>query len=816
MHTVANRIAYLRRLTPLVVLVVAPLALADLPRVPSLSDAWNPPAPATIAPERVPSARFGVDLLRSAVPVGFEDGVDTSALLAEDAADLRAFGPRAVRTGVSRNLLYPFSGGATVITALPNGGELATIRVQSPDAEALRLRLEQCDLPDGAELWAYSASEPQYPDGPYTARGPRQRGAFWTGLLRGDTAVLELYTPPGVPADGYFVVADVLHVYRDLENPLATGMVERVGNCHNDVMCYSEWDPLRNATARIDYVRDGSGFLCSGTLLNTIAQDLTPYFLTANHCVATAESSDSAVVTWFWQKSGCNGSLPNFSALPKSAFTDVVRTGTYSDYTLLLVRGPLPGGLTWAGWDVNPVPLLNPMTCVSHPAGSWKRITFGEYIPHPFGSPGQFFGVRWDSGTIEGGSSGSGLYRSDSKLLVGICSHSEVPIGCDNADGPSGFGRLSYVYSIAPQLFDAGPDDEFAGNMSCAAAAPLLDSGTYENLAVLTGRDDWYRIQASPCATSIDVSASFTNSWGNINIELFDGCGGMLLASAASNSNTESLSVPKPAGQAQDYLLRVTLASQLYNTYDLTLNVNPPRPEITSEPGDVLACVGSPVSFSLATNEAVTYQWRRDGAPLTDSAEIQGATTDTLTINAVTPADAAATYDCVVTNSCAMPQTSRAATLALEPTLTITEQPASATIDEDATATLRVAVSEGYLVQSFQWEKDGQALSDDGRIHGATTATLAISPVQAADAGDYRCVIRRVDNPCETISATATLTVNSVTVCPADFDSSGAVDLSDLAVVFGCWGQPCGDLDGNNTTDLGDLAVLLGAWGPCP
>ena len=50
-------------------------------------------------------------------------------------------------------------------------------------------------------------------------------------------------------------------------------------------------------------------------------------------------------------------------------------------------------------------------------------------------------------------------------------------------------------------------------------------------------------------------------------------------------------------------------------------------------------------------------------------------------------------------------------------------------------------------------------------------------------------------------------------VCVGELTGDGAVDLSDLGVLLGCWQTPCGDLTGDNNTDLADLGVLLGDWG---
>ncbi|MEP6993124.1 MAG: FG-GAP-like repeat-containing protein [Acidobacteriota bacterium] len=81
---------------------------------------------------------------------------------------------------------------------------------------------------------------------------------------------------------------------------------------------------------------------------------------------------------------------------------------------------------------------------------------------------------------------------------------------------------------------------------------------------------------------------------------------------------------------------------------------------------DVSVIVGSPVvlSVSAAGFGPVTYQWRRDGIPLSDGGPISGSTTATLTIDPVAFTDAGS-YDVVVTDSCA-DATSNTATLSVE------------------------------------------------------------------------------------------------------------------------------------------------------
>ena len=51
----------------------------------------------------------------------------------------------------------------------------------------------------------------------------------------------------------------------------------------------------------------------------------------------------------------------------------------------------------------------------------------------------------------------------------------------------------------------------------------------------------------------------------------------------------------------------------------------------------------------------------------------------------------------------------------------------------------------GTTPLSYQWQKDGVNLTDEGSsITGATTATLTITGVMESDEGGYRCVVTNI------------------------------------------------------------------------
>jgi hypothetical protein len=74
----------------------------------------------------------------------------------------------------------------------------------------------------------------------------------------------------------------------------------------------------------------------------------------------------------------------------------------------------------------------------------------------------------------------------------------------------------------------------------------------------------------------------------------------------------------------------------------------------------------------------------------------------------------------------------------------ITDQPASQALCPSETATFTVTVSttgSGTEATTYQWEKNGVALTATSRISGVNTATLTITNITAADYAIYRCVV---------------------------------------------------------------------------
>jgi hypothetical protein len=166
--------------------------------------------------------------------------------------------------------------------------------------------------------------------------------------------------------------------------------------------------------------------------------------------------------------------------------------------------------------------------------------------------------------------------------------------------------------------------------------------------------------------------------------------------------------------------------------------------------------VGANVTFYATADgsPAPTFQWRKNGAPIT------GATGQTYVIASATLADAG-TYSVVATNSLGS-ATSPDEVLTVTQTVvatntppTITTQPvATQTVSAGGSATFSV-VATGSPTPAYQWRKDGVA------IVGATTASFTLLAVTTSNSGKYSVVVSNTAGSVTSSDSALTVTDSS-------------------------------------------------------
>lgn len=98
-----------------------------------------------------------------------------------------------------------------------------------------------------------------------------------------------------------------------------------------------------------------------------------------------------------------------------------------------------------------------------------------------------------------------------------------------------------------------------------------------------------------------------------------------------------------------------------------TLQVNPAAPSITTQPVATSVIAGNTAAFKVSAKgtKPLSYQWHKDGAPISDGDNIAGAGTATLSLSNVSATDVAG-YTVTVSNGVGSPATSSSAALTLK------------------------------------------------------------------------------------------------------------------------------------------------------
>lgn len=375
---------------------------------------------------------------------------------------------------------------AQVNKALPwklqaDGSHVAAVSITSGGAYGLRVGVQVEQLPDNAVIRVYRAD---LRDKAYQTTGEsvnallalnRAAGdtsaaakTWWTPDMGAGETTIEIALPASVnTAAVQIAIPTVSHVFQNLALPTETEWAEFTkatsGACNLDATCTTNYALERNAVARMTFVSDGNGYLCTGTLLNNSKADFTPYFITANHCISTQASATSMQTNWFYRSASCNStSVQSNTAVRARGATLLYATAT-TDTTLLQLNEMPPAGTTLAGWDArNTVTARNGATAGSamyglhHPKGDLLKYsegaleaytnctTSGQSLSCSTGdAQSNYYRVLWTKGVTEGGSSGSGIFNNG--RLVGTLTGGSSQ--CGVIGGSDSYGRFDKAFN---------------------------------------------------------------------------------------------------------------------------------------------------------------------------------------------------------------------------------------------------------------------------------------------------------------------------------------------------------------------------------
>jgi V8-like Glu-specific endopeptidase len=384
--------------------------------------------------------------LTKEIPYETMPEINIAALKAEDTKnDYRGGQPWRFGENIEVDLNNKNSG---VWDILSDGTKVWRLGIHSRGAVSINLTFKKYRLPQGAELFIYTADKKEL-IGAFTEYNNRKDGKFATTLLPGDKIILEYMEPAIADFSGDIQLSQVTHGYRGVyEFSKAFG---ESGYCNVNVACAEgaqRTDEIRSVAM---LVTGGNGF-CSGALINNTRFDGKPYFLSADHCY----SDPASVVYWFnWQSETCENpsSAPSYNSI--SGAEDVARNSESDFWLVELSTAPDENfDPFYAGWNRTLASELNETVWgIHHPAGDIKKISWASggvtesaYYAGTGSGETHWRVGSWDDGTTtEGGSSGSPLFDSNGRIIGQLHGGDAA---CGNTD-PDWYGRLGASWSGA-------------------------------------------------------------------------------------------------------------------------------------------------------------------------------------------------------------------------------------------------------------------------------------------------------------------------------------------------------------------------------
>jgi alpha-tubulin suppressor-like RCC1 family protein len=193
-------------------------------------------------------------------------------------------------------------------------------------------------------------------------------------------------------------------------------------------------------------------------------------------------------------------------------------------------------------------------------------------------------------------------------------------------------------------------------------------------------------------------------------------------------------------------------------------------PKVTKQPASATVEAGQGASFTSTASgvPTPTVQWERSTNGGASWSPIEGATAASLTIASTETSESGNQLRARFRNAVGE-ATSKAATLTVQKTPAIAEQPASVTVEEGQNAVFEATAS-GSPSPTIKWETSANAGKTWTAVAGGTSSTLTLTGVKTSLSGHlYRATFKNTVG--EVTSEAATLTVQkapSVTAQPAN------------------------------------------------
>lgn len=425
------------------------------------------------------------------------------------------------RFGVEHDVSWtPYNSGVWTL-AESEQREVWQLAIWCPEATSISFLFGNYRLKKGEELFIWTEDRTRFL-GKFDHRNNAESGVFPVGILHAERVVVELSVPIGKSDGIELELSQVVHGYRSLLRSDMDYFAEERGpfgnsqSCNINVNCpvAANWQVVKRSIALIV---SGGNAVCSGALVNNTAQDGTPYFLTANHCLP---SNTANVANWVFyfnhEAAGCAGNNGPTNQSIAGSVLRARRAG--SDFALLQLNNTPPSSwnVHYAGWDRSDNQAsLSSAVGIHHPSGDVKKICFEDNQPvkTTVQNTAVWYIYQWELGVTEGGSSGSPLFDQNQRvigqLLGGGAACSSNP-NLPNNGQPDWYGRFGISWNTGTSATQRLRDWLDPLNLNpvtlngypSASAGTVIDAG----LGAIGG------VQGSVCQSQVSPSVVLINA----------------------------------------------------------------------------------------------------------------------------------------------------------------------------------------------------------------------------------------------------------------------------------------------------------------
>ena len=411
---------------------------------------------------------------------------DVQALLAEDVQKSN-FAPRAVV--ILPVDLNPTNSGEWI--TLETGETIWRLAIESKGAKAILLTYSNFSLPKGSKLFIYNQAKTQIL-GAYTEENnPMYGPEFSTELVAGDHIVLEYVAPrvaanmgkidaktgelipnrpprpemPTIQIEGVgYAYNDFVSVTNIYDQTRIPGDQGSSGSCQININCSqgAQWQNQKKGVVATLQRIGNSYYICSGSLVNNLREDLTPYILMAWHCSEdggvrpTAAQYNQWQFYFHWERPGCdNNAAPvTYRTVTGCTWKAESPLPAGSDGLLLQLNQSLPmeWDVYYNGWDATLVTSWSSGSVgIHHPAGDVKKIstasgntsqTTANISGYANGATNAAWNCNFNPTVTEGGSSGSPLFNNQGLIIGTLTGGSGT---CSSLNNQSNiYGKMGY------------------------------------------------------------------------------------------------------------------------------------------------------------------------------------------------------------------------------------------------------------------------------------------------------------------------------------------------------------------------------------